>query len=183
MAGVQSVVDDMVSFVLGNGLTRAGLVMAGELVVEERIVTEGCGGCPGYGKNLYCPPYIPSPADFRQELERYGLGVVMQLTVPIGSDIPEAKVYKGSRRLHQEILKAEEWDRAWGLGPVLVLGLIGGNCRLCEACPAPSAGCRDKTRARTSLEANGINIVQLCDQLGWPMEFPVKTMCTGQVCY
>lgn len=47
MAGVQSVVDDMVSFVLGNGLTRAGLVMAGELVVEERIVTEGCGGCPG----------------------------------------------------------------------------------------------------------------------------------------
>lgn len=63
IAGVQSVLDDMVSFVLGNGLTRARLVMAGELVVEERFVTEGCGGCPGYGKNLYCPPYIPSPAD------------------------------------------------------------------------------------------------------------------------
>lgn len=172
MAGIHSVVDDLVSFALVNGLTRAGVVRAGELVVEERIVTEGCGGCPGYVKNLCCPPYIPPPADFRRELERFELGLVMQLAVSCGHEIPEAEVYKGSQRLHRAVLKAEEWARARGMGPVL--GLIGGNCRLCEVCPEPPSGCRDKKQARSSLEANGINVIQLCDQLGWPMDFPVK---------
>lgn len=164
----------LIGFVLARGVTRAGVVRAGDIVVEDEIVTEGCGNCPGYGLNLCCPPFIPPPGEFRQALVGYDLGVVLQMSVPCGSDLPREEVYHGAVELHRVVLLAEAWALEHGLGQAL--GLIGGNCRLCTACPESSRGCRDRERARSSLEANGINVLRLCCQLDWPIEFPVKDM-------
>lgn len=91
-------------------------------------------------------------------------------------------------KLHEIVLALEELSR--GMGFENVKGLVGGPCRLCESrlglhcinrtgkpCPYPES-------ARTSLEAMGINVIKLCEQVGSPIRFPIagKVTWCGLLC-
>jgi predicted metal-binding protein len=81
------------------------------------------------------------------------------------------KVMSRTRNEFQEItLKLEDYLRARGAGEVW--GLIGGPCGLCSPCGAKTGEpCRFPEKARASLEAVGVNVIQLLTDLGMDGRF------------
>ncbi len=166
MLAVQDVLEKVAGQIKKAGASRVTTVDTGIIKVMEE---PACGSCPEYGHNLSCPPNIPPPAAFRRELAGYSGGVLFQVRVPAGQNNPDA-VWAGSRLVHEIVLEAEKL--CLGLGAARVRGLIAGCCKLCVPCPGPGSGCRHPAKARSSLEANGIDVVATCAAVGWQVTFP-----------
>lgn len=170
---------ELIKYALGLGITRAKEIRAGDIVVRDEVVASGCAGCPEYGHNLMCPPSVPPPAEFRKMLSAYHRGILMQLAAPLKEDPAisgYAEAFAHAARLHQVVCSVEERGRGMGFGRAR--GFIGGCCRLCGTCPGPGKGCRHPEKARSSLEANGVSVVETCAGAGWPLEFPVRDRVT-----
>jgi len=164
----------LIDYAMELGITRAKAINAGDIVVKDEVVFKGCAVCPEYGHNLMCPPAAPAPADFRKLLSQYRRGVILQLLYPLaGHERPDhEKAFAAARQLHLIVYNLEK--RARDLGCLKALGLIAGCCRLCGVCYGQGKKCRDPEKARSSMEANGISVVETCSRVGWQLEFPVK---------
>lgn len=156
------------------GITRAKEIDSGDIIVRDEVVFTGCAGCPEYGVNLMCPPSVPAPEDFRNILSLYRRGIIMQLFCHLHGQVQvnHEEAYAAARQLHLIVYGLEK--RAEALGFKKQVGLIAGCCRLCGACTGHGGSCRDPEKARSSMEANGISVVETCYRVGWPLEFPVK---------
>ncbi len=53
------------------GATEAKIITPGKLVVEDRVVLKCKSGCHMYGHKFVCPPYTPTPQEFRKILREY----------------------------------------------------------------------------------------------------------------
>lgn len=135
----------------------------------------GCTSCPEYGNNLMCPPLIQPPSEFRKKLLTYDRVILMQLIVQIQSDPAEAgyqEAYLHAVRLHHAVCNIELHGRF--LGFPSATGYIAGCCRLCGTCPGFGKNCRNPDKARSSMEGNGIDVIETCANAGWEMAFPVR---------
>ncbi|MBK7552312.1 MAG: hypothetical protein IPI61_11840 [Syntrophaceae bacterium] len=67
-----------------KGASEVRVIKAADVIVDERVRLK-CQVpiCDSYGKNLMCPPYLPSVADFRDALARYDRALIVQLSVPL----------------------------------------------------------------------------------------------------
>ncbi|NPV92711.1 MAG: DUF2284 domain-containing protein [Firmicutes bacterium] len=165
----------IVSFARSLGLSRAAVIEADRIVVEDEVVDRWCAGCPEYGHNLNCPPMLPPPREFRQVLAGYRRGLLVQLTESLREDPAVAgyrEAYRQSSRLHRMMLSLENYCQRSGFTRARCF--IGGCCRLCGACPGPGNECLHPEQARSSMEGNGINVVETCSRVGWGLEFPVR---------
>ncbi|MCL6559083.1 MAG: DUF2284 domain-containing protein [Firmicutes bacterium] len=170
---------EIISYALSLGATRAKTVDTGAVVVRDEVVTKWCAGCPEYGHNLMCPPAIPSPAEYRILLAGYRRGILTQLTAELAAGTGESgygDAFRHGTRLHLLICELEDYARRAGYSKAR--GFIGGCCRLCGTCPGPGEECRNPDKARSSMEANGISVVETCAAVGWPIKFPVKDSVT-----
>ena len=176
--------EQLIKYALELGLTRAKVIKADDIVVREEVISVGCAGCPEYGNNLMCPPVVPPPAEFLKTLSTYSKGILMQLTAELQSDPSEVgygEAYLQAVRLHFAVCAVESRGRV--LGFLRSTGYIAGCCRLCGACPGMGEKCRNPEKARSSMEANGINVIETCANVGWKLQFPVskKVAWTGLV--
>ena len=165
----------LIDYAVELGAARARTIAAKDIIVKDEVVAEWCGDCPEYGRNLMCPPFVPVPEDFRKVLSLYSRGIMLQLFYPLPDDpgqVNREQAFAGARRLHLAVYSIER--RARELGFDRALGLTAGSCRLCASCAGPEGGCRDPEKARSSMEANGVSVVETCSKAGWPLEFPVK---------
>ena len=48
------------------GAIDAKVIPVEKIIVEDRVVFKCRLGCEKYGKTLACPPYAPSPSEFRK---------------------------------------------------------------------------------------------------------------------
>ena len=53
------------------GAVEAKIVTPGKLVVEDRVLLKCKTGCTSYGHKFVCPPYTPTPQEFRKILREY----------------------------------------------------------------------------------------------------------------
>ncbi|WP_421071025.1 DUF2284 domain-containing protein [Pelotomaculum propionicicum] len=168
------ITDLLIDYANRLGITRAKVIDSEDIIVKDEVVFKGCAGCPEYGHNLMCPPAVPPPENFRKVLSQYRRGVILQLLFPLAGyeQVDHEKAYAASRQLHLIIYDLEK--RAVGMGCQRALGLIAGCCRLCGVCPGRGGRCRKPEKARSSMEANGISVVETCSRVGWLLEFPVK---------
>lgn len=166
--------DILINYAVELGITRAKAIKSEDIIVRDEVVLTGCAGCPEYGHNLMCPPSVPAPAEFRKVLSLYRRGIILQLFFPLNEheQVEHEKAYLAARQLHLMVYCLEK--RAEHMGFKRALGLIGGCCRLCGVCPGHEGRCRDPEKARSSMEANGISVVETCSRVGWQLEFPVK---------
>ena len=58
--------DFLRTLALEMGAVDAKIIPANKVVVEDRIVLKCKVGCSHYGKTLACPPYTPTPEEFRK---------------------------------------------------------------------------------------------------------------------
>jgi predicted metal-binding protein len=119
-----------------------------------------------YGKSLMCPPHTPPAEETARLLKDYRYAILIHMNVPaVRANIPVAK-----RRLEGIVEEVER--RAFQSGFVYALGLKSGPCELCEECTMDR--CRHPMRARPSMEAVGIDVVQTARKAGFEIEFPPR---------
>ncbi len=141
------------------------------LVPEERI-RKYCeeNQCGSYGKNYTCPPNVGSFDQIRERLKNYSQGYLFQYSRELDLKKDVKKLLKSKYDFHRIILKIEDYMQKEGIANTW--GLIGGNCGLCDICSIQKdKSCRHPDKARTSLEAIGINVVGLLDNLGLDSNF------------
>ena len=152
------------------GATSAKVIPVSSIVIDERVRLKCLVPlCDKYGRNLMCPPNLPSIAEFRESLKRYSKALFVQLVWENKGEFPKMEARKHALRLHKIIHELER--KALYLGFPLAAGLIAGSCKLCRKCVGPVAHCKHPLMARPSLEGMGIDVLQTAKKIGLPFDF------------
>lgn len=166
-----------------GGASEVRLIHAKSIVVDERVRLKcQIPLCDTYGRNLMCPPHLPSVEAFRRALARFSRAVLIQVSASIpeqsGGKLPE-DVFVPANKLHELVNLGEKMAFEGGLH--FATGLIGGCCRLCEECVAAQGEtkCRFPFKARPSMEAMGIDVFSTLEKVGLPVSgLPVGNRVT-----
>lgn len=177
------------------GVKEAKIIPTAEVFVENRVPLKCRAGCIGYGKKLTCPPYVPTPDEFRKVLAEYRYALLVKFSSRAHADPdvmcslyqywldPEAPAgkkeqaekfwndyFNGSKEILPVMLELEK--TAFNAGYTLALAFVGGSCRLCENCNVKGGICIHPTRARIPEHAVGINMKKTAEKAGMPIRFP-----------
>jgi predicted metal-binding protein len=71
---------------LSLGATNAKIIPVADLIVENRVPVKCRAGCITYGKKLTCPPYVPTPDEFRKVLAEYRYALLVKFISPASAD-------------------------------------------------------------------------------------------------
>ncbi|NVM56121.1 MAG: DUF2284 domain-containing protein [Candidatus Helarchaeota archaeon] len=131
-------------------------------------------GCSNYGNSLCCPPFIPPPEETVKLIDQYTHAVL------VGFKGTTENILEHHRKMNKTIFKLEK--TAFFKGFVKAVALSAGTCLLCKKCiiqeefmkeiPADVARryCRHKNKARSSLEAVGIDVFTTVKNAGLELE-------------
>ncbi len=179
------------------GAADAKIIPASEIIVENRVALKCRAGCISYGKKLTCPPYVPTPDEFRKILAEYNAALLVKFISPASADpdvicsiyrfwldpsAPSEKKdkaetfwkdhFSGTGSFAPMMLELER--TAFNAGYPLALAFINGSCRLCETCNVKAGVCIHPTQARIPEHAVGVNMVKTAEKAGMPIRFPVQ---------
>ena len=178
----KKVLDSIISLLKEQGASAVVLANIVDIVVDERVRLK-CRVplCDSYDKNLMCPPYVPSVAEFREALRNYEQAILIQISADLNetcTNTPREEVFLPARKLHELVNMGER--EAFTAGFRFAAGFIGGCCRLCDECVAAQGGtsCRFPFKARPSMEAMGIDVIATAEKAGLPLTFPIKNKVT-----
>jgi predicted metal-binding protein len=185
-------------FAINSGAMRAKIIDTKLITVDERVQLK-CRypPCINYGKNLMCPPYTPTAKEFEGIVRKYKNAMLIQLDVPIPNAV-KARIKKANVKLVKMTKEGElddinakfieDWKKIHALvsnieresfkyGYYLSLGLVIGNCRLCDTCDL-QVPCKHPYEARPSMEAMGIDVFKTAKNAGLGFEWNSKTTIT-----
>lgn len=126
--------------------------------------------CGRYDNNFMCPPIIGSVENYKKIIKSYNKGYLV-LIKDIIEDSNAYKYYNSQRKLHEIVLGIEK--NLINEGHIEPLGFIAGECRICRPCKKEEGydRCIHPNRARTSLEAIGVNVVETVEKKGIEIVF------------
>jgi predicted metal-binding protein len=172
----------IISLLKEGGSSDVVLINSAGIVVDERVRLKcQVPVCDSYNKNLMCPPYVPSVAEFRETLKCYKKAILLQVSAELNetsASAPTEEVFLPARKLHDLVNVGEK--EAFTQGFRFAAGFIGGCCRLCDECVAIHGGthCRVPFKARPSMEAMGIDVMATVEKVGLPVSFPISNRVT-----
>ena len=117
--------------------------------------------CGRYNKTWQCPPGVGTLEQLKQKCLAYKQAVVFT-TVHAIEDSFDIEGMNAGRVAHESI--TDEVILLFNAQNIRVLSAEG--CGLCEVCTYPTAPCRFPDKARSSVEANGISVVELASNCG-----------------
>jgi len=169
----KKVLEGIILALWDKGASAVRLIPVKKIVVDERVRLK-CQVplCDTYGRNLMCPPNLPSVDEFRKALSHFSEAVLLQVSAPItqqsGGKLSE-DVFGPAKKLHELVNMGEKMAFQGGLH--FATGLIGGCCRLCDECVAVQGEtkCRFPFKARPSMEAMGIDVFSTLRRAGLPV--------------
>lgn len=128
-------------------------------------VLEACqrNACGKYGTSWTCPPGAGTPGELERKIKSYENAAVFTCKY----DIEDSFDFEGMADAHKKAKKvfAAVADEMRAAGETFyILGNEG--CGLCKSCTYPDAPCRFPDRATPSVEACGINVMQLAKNVG-----------------
>ena len=148
--------------VLALGAHKVNVIPA-DAIKTDRVFRDMCkaNACGVYGKCYMCPPDVGDIDCLMAELRNYSRVLVYQ-TVSELEDSFDIDGMGEARLLHQSydelIVKALEGENYKLLG--------AGGCSICSKCTYPERPCAFPEKAHPSVEACGINVVELSADLG-----------------
>jgi len=154
--------DDLVPFLSRAhelGALEARPVAPSAVVTAEWVRLKCHYGCGGYGSNLCCPPYSPTPAETRRVLDGYRWAILVHCA-------PQAHVKPLVVALERELFLAGHY-KAFGYG--------AGPCDLCDSCSLER--CVHPCEARPAMEACGIDVFATARAAGFPIEVVTDADC------
>ena len=166
------------------GAAGAKIIKSDIVPVQYRVVAK-CTypKCSVYGTCANCPPYAMSVDQTKKIIAEYRYAIFLWIELPresfVGADIDKA-IRPLQIKMLELVSKIEA--AAFYDGYPLALGYSGGSCKnaFCPdlECSALQTGkpCRFPFKARSSMEAVGINVMALAAKLGldiYPLGFSV----------
>jgi len=178
------------------GALEAKIIGSNKVVVEDRVLLKCRTGCDSYGKKFVCPPFTPTPDEFRKMLREYRK--VLLIKFPAEAEAEEDV----GRNLHKNQYSPETpsalrertkdfWD-VWGgdkrrillamleleksafnRGYTVAVSLTAGSCTLCAKCDI-EATCTHPTMARYPEHALGVNVKKTLKHAGMSIRFPFE---------
>jgi predicted metal-binding protein len=146
------------------GAVEAKVVDPASVVTAAWVRLKCHYGCGGWGSNLCCPPYTPTPEETRQALDCYQRALLLHFTP--GAGVKEVVV-----AVEREVFLAGYY-KAFGYG--------AGPCMLCDTCCLER--CVHAYAARPAMEACGIDVFATARGNGFPIEVVTDHTC-GQDYY
>jgi len=178
------------------GAREAKIISPNKVVVEDRVLLKCRAGCDSYGKKFVCPPYTPTPGEFRKILREYRKVLIVkfpadaeaeedvgrslqknQCSPAIPPDLRERtnKFWDvwgaDKRRILLAMLELEK--AAFNRGFTLAFALTAGSCTLCEKCNMDGS-CTHPTMARYAEHALGVNVKKTLMNAGMSIKFPFE---------
>ena len=178
------------------GALEAKIIHPNKVVVEDRVLLKCKAGCDSYGRKFVCPPFTPTPDEFRKMLKEYenvlivkfpadaeaeedvGRSLLKNLLAP--GTLPDLRdrtkkfwdVWSGDkRRILLAMLELEK--AAFNRGYTLAFALTAGSCALCEKCNIEGT-CTHPTMARYSEHGLGVNVKKTLKNAGMSIKFPFE---------
>jgi predicted metal-binding protein len=178
------------------GALEAKIIDSNKVVVEDRVLLKCRTGCDSYGKKFVCPPFTPTPDEFRRMLREYNKVLIVKFPAEaeaeeeVGRSLqknqyspaipPELRertnkfwdVWGGDkRRILLAMLELEK--AAFNQGYTVAVSLTAGSCTLCAKCNM-EATCTHPTMARYPEHALGVNVKKTLRNAGIPITFPFE---------
>ncbi len=134
-------------------------ISSAEIPFSESVV-EACRAnrCGMYGKTWTCPPGVGELSELERKIKSYRRAVVYSCKFELEDSFDYEGMMAGGKSVSILLRKILTELRADGV-PHMALGCEG--CGLCEKCTYPDAPCRHPELAIPSVEACGINVVEL----------------------
>jgi predicted metal-binding protein len=176
------------------GALEAKIISVEKIVIEDRVVFKCKLGCEKYGKTLACPPYAPTPEEFRKIVSEYHYAMFMKFKTQVEGDSELIKYLAktGDPSVPAEMrMKVEEFWSGWKdemkklldivhvlekaaakEGYLLAVGLVSGACQLCEKCNVEKGVCIHPTMKRYSEEGVGVNVKATAEKVGFKFTLP-----------
>jgi predicted metal-binding protein len=176
------------------GSAEAKIIQVEKIVIEDRVVFKCKLGCEKYGKTLACPPYAPSPNEFRKIVSEYHYALFMKFKTKVEGDSELIKYLSktGDPSIPVEMkVKVDKFWLAWKgemeklldivhklekaaakEGYLLAVGLVSGTCNLCEKCNVEKGVCIHPTMKRYSEEGVGVNVKATAEKAGIKFTLP-----------
>jgi len=181
---------------LDLGAIGAKIITVNKIVIEDRVVFKCRLGCEKYGKTLSCPPFAPSPEEFRKIVSEYHYALFMKFKSQAEGDAELVKYLTKTNdtTVPQEMkAKVESFWSAWkddmkkllsivielekvasGRGFLLAVGFVSGSCQLCEKCNLEKGLCLHPTMKRYSEEGVGVNVKATAEKAGLKFTLPFE---------
>ncbi len=167
---------------LDLGATDAKIITTNMIVIDERVRAKCIyPKCYSYGTNANCPPYAMDLDLVRRIVANFRYGVFVRLQVPseelAGPEVRHKRLSVRSQvKIHEIVSKVEA--EAYYDGYYLALAFASGPCNraFCpdDECSAliPGQACRHPLRARSSMEAVGMDAFAMAAKVGWDI-YPI----------
>lgn len=164
---------------LASGASEATIIPAHSVTVDERVRLKcTVPRCLRAGETPNCPPNAPSLDLVRRALQRFSWAILFKCNLEAIEYVPGKGKTKAERRrtlsFHRQSADVvyEVERQAYKDGYHLAMGFGGGSCKdyLCQGmmCQFMDSGrCRFPHRARPAMEAMGIDVISLINEVGW----------------
>lgn len=156
------------------GATDAKIITTDQVIIDERVLMK-CTypKCPHWGLSIHCPPYAMKPEQTQKVVNcyRYAIFYTMELSPEIELGTDAAARNKNRKQLYEINAKVEA--AAFYDGYYLALGFWNGSCKqlFCPdvECAALKTGqtCRAPLKARSAMEAVGMDVLMMATKVGW----------------
>ena len=164
------------------GATDAKVITTDTILIDDRVRAKCIyPKCRRYGTNANCPPYAMELDLVRKTVNGFRHAIFFKIQVPsdevAGPEARDKQLYGHSTIKNHEIVSKIEAE-AFFDGHHLALGFAGGSCKsvFCpdSECSAlvPGQACRHPLRARSSMEAVGMNALTMATKVGWDV-YPI----------
>lgn len=158
---------DLKSLLKGYNLTEYKLFDPHEIkiTISVRAMCEQ-NSCGQYGKNYMCPPYTKDIDDCEKEIYSFDDALLFTKAYPKKSSFDMESLMEAAIDFGKTIQKMKE-DLPEKHPDKDFLFLGAGGCPVCKKCACiDNEQCRFPEKAVSSVEANGIEVIQLCRDLG-----------------
>ena len=178
------------------GAISAKIIPPKSIVIEDRVVLKCRLGCEKYGKTLACPPYAPTPDQFRRIVNEYRFAMFLKLKSTAQADsklIPYLTRTNDSTLSPELKKKVETFWSIWNMntrkllnivltlekvaaeeGYLLAIGFVSGSCQLCDKCNLEKGVCCHPEIRRYSLEGVGVNVKLTAERAGVEFTLPFE---------
>jgi predicted metal-binding protein len=155
-------------YALESGATHAKPIQPSSIVTAPWVRLKCQFGCGGYDGSYCCPPHTPTHEETREILDSYQRAILFHIET--ASTPGRERLLKNYRNrlvdLEGEMFKD---------GYYKAFIFLAGPCRGCRECGKTTGdACRDRYRARPSLEGSGIDVFQTARNNGFHIE-PLRT--------
>ncbi|MFC1830244.1 DUF2284 domain-containing protein [Thermodesulfobacteriota bacterium] len=168
---ISTFLEELKKSALELGANDAKIISTDMISIQDEII-ELCQEplCEGFGTSINCPPHAMKPAEFREAIQQYQNALLFKTDVSPEILLSE-KRHEAFRKIYEIVTQLEILSIQGGYSQSR--GLAAGSCKpvFCPdyECQAliDGASCRYDDLARPSMEALGINVFKLIEDVGW----------------